>query len=69
MEWASWNDFWAMGGRGLYVWGSYGVTLLMILIEVVLLRRNSRQAIQNLKRLKKWENLESAKPNPGFGEG
>jgi heme exporter protein D len=27
--WASWSDFLAMGGYGLYVWGSFGVTALV----------------------------------------
>ena len=28
MNWSSWEAFWAMGGYGLYVWGSFGVTAL-----------------------------------------
>lgn len=38
MSWGSLNEFLAMGGYGLYVWGSYGMALLCIVIEVVLLR-------------------------------
>jgi heme exporter protein D len=34
MMWASWSDFWAMGGYGLYVWGSYGAVALALLLEV-----------------------------------
>ena len=34
LNWASWSDFVAMGGYGLYVWGSFGVTALVMLIEV-----------------------------------
>lgn len=37
MNWGSWSNFWAMGGYGLYVWGSFAVTLLAILIEVGML--------------------------------
>jgi heme exporter protein D len=33
------NDFLAMGGYGLYVWGSYGVAALCILLEVLSLRK------------------------------
>jgi heme exporter protein D len=33
MSWNSWNEFFHMGGYGLYVWGSYGVTLLVMLVE------------------------------------
>jgi heme exporter protein CcmD len=31
-------EFLAMGGYGFYVWGSYLVTLLLIVIEVVAVR-------------------------------
>ena len=34
MIWASWGDFWAMGGYGLYVWGSYAMTALVLLLEM-----------------------------------
>jgi heme exporter protein D len=39
MNWASWSDFWAMGGRGFYVWGAFGVTLAAMLIEPWLVSR------------------------------
>ena len=32
--WSSWSDFLAMGGYGLYVWGSFGVTALGLAAEV-----------------------------------
>lgn len=31
-----------MGGYGLYVWGSYGVTVLALALEVYLVVRRSR---------------------------
>ncbi len=37
MTWGSVNDFLAMGGYGLYVWGSYGVTVICISLEVFFL--------------------------------
>ncbi|MBI5938338.1 MAG: heme exporter protein CcmD [Betaproteobacteria bacterium] len=55
MQWASWDAFWAMGGYGLYVWGSFAVTALAIVIEVILLRQSGRQTLARLKRLNKWE--------------
>ena len=42
MNWGSFSDFLAMGGYGLYVWGSYGVTALALAIEVLLLVRRER---------------------------
>jgi heme exporter protein D len=38
MNWSSWSEFIAMGGYGLYVWGSFGVTALLMVVEVVSLR-------------------------------
>jgi heme exporter protein D len=38
MNWGSLSDFLAMGGYGSYVWGSYGVTALCILLEVLSLK-------------------------------
>jgi len=33
MNWHSVSDFLAMGGYGLYVWGSFGVTALVLAVE------------------------------------
>jgi heme exporter protein D len=50
MRWESWADFWAMGGYGLYVWGSMGVTFLLMALEVFLARqarlRAEREVLQ-----------------------
>ncbi len=42
MNWGSAGEFFAMGGKGLYVWGSYGVTFLCIAIELVMLAMRRR---------------------------
>jgi len=44
MNWGSVGEFFAMGGYGLYVWGSYGVTALAILVEVLALRARRARA-------------------------
>jgi len=41
--WASVSDFLAMGGYGLYVWGSFGVTALALAMELAALRARRRQ--------------------------
>jgi heme exporter protein D len=33
----SWSKFFSMGGYGLYVWGSYGVTFVLLAGEVLML--------------------------------
>ncbi len=50
MIWASWSDFFAMGGYGLFVWGSYGVTLALMVAELVLLVRRKRGLLAQLGR-------------------
>jgi len=45
------SDFFAMGGYAFYVWGSYGVTALFMVIEVILVQRNKRTIMQRLARL------------------
>jgi heme exporter protein D len=42
MQWGSISEFLAMGGYGLYVWGSYAVTAAVVAAEVGFLLRRSR---------------------------
>jgi len=44
-----------MGGYGLYVWGSFGVTGLGVALEVWLLRRGQRSLLNRLQRMQRWE--------------
>ena len=48
MIWNSFNDFWAMGGYGLYVWGSFGVTALCMLVEIFWVQRAREQALNQI---------------------
>jgi heme exporter protein D len=50
MNWESPTEFFAMGGHGLYVWGSFGVTALALIIEPLLLKKRRSDALRNLKR-------------------
>ena len=50
MSWGSVSEFLHMGGYGLYVWGSYTVTLALLLIEAVLLRSGERSTVVRLAR-------------------
>ena len=40
--WSSFSDFLHMGGYALFVWGSYLVTILALVIEIALLRRRNK---------------------------
>ena len=46
MIWNSPADFFAMGGYGLYVWGSYGAALLLMTLEPFLAARRRRLAFE-----------------------
>ncbi len=55
MQWASWADFWNMGGRGFFVWSAFGVTALSIAAEVAWLRRSGARNRARLARLQQWD--------------
>jgi heme exporter protein D len=50
MNWGSVSEFLAMGGYGAFVWGSYGVTVVLIAAEIVTLRARRRRALQDVRR-------------------
>ena len=51
MTWASWSDFFAMGGYAFFVWGSYGVAAVLMIAEVVLVVRRHRAVLERLGRM------------------
>jgi len=46
MIWSSWSEFFAMGGYGFYVWGSYLVAFICVVGEVILISRRRRTLIK-----------------------
>ena len=50
IHWNSFSDFLAMGGYGLYVWGSFGVTALVMVLEPIIIARSRKTTIARLKR-------------------
>jgi heme exporter protein D len=50
MTWGGTGNFWAMGGYGLYVWGSYGLMLLVFVIEIISLRARRKAALTTVAR-------------------
>lgn len=49
MTWNSAADFFAMGGYGVYVWGSYAVTVLLLVIEPALAAQRRRKAVEQAR--------------------
>ena len=50
MNWGSWQAFIHMGGYGLYVWGSYIVTLVLLVVELAGLANRKRVADRQASR-------------------
>lgn len=63
MHWSSFSDFLAMGGYATYVWGSFGVTALLMALEPILLARGQKQLLARLKRQFRAEMSERAEPS------
>ena len=40
----NWAEFFSMGGRGFYVWGSFGAFALGVLIEIIAVRHRAIRA-------------------------
>jgi heme exporter protein D len=46
MNWTDLRDFLDMGGYGLYVWGSLGMTAAVVLAELAMLRLRRRLLVR-----------------------
>jgi len=44
-------EFFDMGGYALYVWGSFGVSALLMVLEPIMLRNQRRAVLQRIARI------------------
>ena len=58
MIWNSTSEFFAMGGYGLYVWGSFVVCVAALLLEQVLLKRRLQVIVRSLRRRARAERMD-----------
>lgn len=49
MQWNSVSEFFAMGGYAFYVWGSFGLTALIMVVEPLLIRRQRAELLGHLR--------------------
>ena len=59
MNWGSPSEFFAMGGYGLYVWGSFGVTLITMIAEPLLVRHRQSAILRSLRRERLADELDT----------
>jgi heme exporter protein D len=50
MNWNSPAEFFAMGGHGLYVWGSFGACLVAMVVEPLLVGKRRSEILHTLRR-------------------
>ena len=48
----NWAEFFAMKGYAFYVWGSYGMALLIFIIEIFLVRNKRKITLQQLRMMR-----------------
>lgn len=44
-------EWFAMGGHGLYVWGSFGLSAVFMIVETILVVRRRKTMLQRLGRM------------------
>jgi heme exporter protein D len=52
-------EFFDMGGYALYVWGSFGVTALLMVLEPLLLRQRRRAILKRIARMARMQEAEN----------
>lgn len=48
----NWAEFFAMKGYAFYVWGSYGMALLVFIVEAMMVRHRRKITLQNLRMMR-----------------
>ena len=47
------NDFFYMGGYGIYVWSAYAITAIVLIFNLILIKKKEKKILYNLRKLKK----------------
>ena len=45
------SEFFSMNGYGFYVWNSFGMTALLMLGELIMVKKQNRTILQRLRRI------------------
>ncbi len=59
MSWGSPAEFFAMGGYGLYVWCSFGVCALLMIVEPIMASKRRNDILRSLRRERLAETLDT----------
>ena len=59
MHWNTLGDFFAMGGYAFYVWTSFGLTALVVVWELLALKRRRLRALHGIQQARLMEQVDS----------
>ncbi|MDR2000998.1 MAG: heme exporter protein CcmD [Zoogloeaceae bacterium] len=62
MNWASPAEFFAMGGYALYVWGSFAVCAVIMVMEPILAKKRQKEILRALRRERIANEIEKETP-------
>lgn len=65
MMWNSPAEFFAMGGYALYVWGSFGVCLIAMIAEPILVKKRRSVVLARLRRAVLADELDNENSKAG----
>ena len=54
------NDFFYMGGYGIYVWSAYAITAIVLIFNLILIKKKEKKILYNLRKLKKIKDKNEA---------
>lgn len=65
MNWSGPAEFFAMGGYALYVWGSFGVCAVAMILEPILVNKRRSVVLKSLRRAVLADELENESDKAG----
>lgn len=54
------SEFFTMGGYGAYVWSSFALTVILLLLEVMAIRRKHQKVVQRIFRIQQLRASQSS---------
>ena len=58
MYWNSFAEFLAMGKHGVYVWGSFGMMAILMIVEPLMVMQSQKSLVERLRRQLRAEKAE-----------
>lgn len=53
------TEFFSMGGYGLFVWSAIGLTAMLVIIEINIVRSQFIKVVQRIKRIQQLRNVKT----------